>query len=313
MRHIGLIAAELRRKHQGTLTKKAVVSELRAVDGMRSKDAEAMFDKVSHEAYKQKCRIQIKENRKPTPSYRHLLPSGLPEDRLKNKIISWCAAPSYMNKSSEYTKDISLTSDPSKVGYIVTTGQGWRKYGRKGWMRSTVDHHLITLPRWFMSRVVKNGIRCPDGIPTLDAKKLDSPHGCELYAARWVTQGRGYAVNVEDGYIAKSGIFTFHGKTAKSALRGLERKVQGAKFSGCTMDQLASVYPDQWVSLSDLKAIGACEPGIKMWVERTGMQKQLQAGGATIKEIASGYAICPAPEARAAALRALRKTKTASV
>ena len=313
MRHIGLIAAELRRANLGKLTKKAVVNELRAIDGMRSKDAEAMFDQVSQESQRQTCRVQQRYNREATPSYKHVLPEGSLEDRLARKIKSRSAVPGHMNKSSEYTKVISITTDPSKVGYTVTTSQGWKKYGRRGYMKSITDHHVITLPRWYMSRVIKNDLRCPNGIPTLDAKKLDAPRGCELYAARWVEQGRGYSVNVQDGYIAKSGAMTFHGKTAKSALAGLEKKITGAKFEGCTMSQLAESHPDKLVKLSDLKAIGACEPGIKMWVSRTGMQTQLDTGYATVKEIAAGYAICPAPEARAAVLYSLRKSKSASV
>lgn len=312
MRHIGMIAAELRRANPTKATKKAVISYLRATEGMRSKDAESIADQILREAGRQSAVLNARNSRARAVNCKHMLPTGTPEERLRNKIISWSAVPYLMNRSREYTKEFTLTNDSSKVGYTVTIGQEWKKYGRKGWMRSTTDHHAITLPRWFMSRVVKNGLRIVNGIPTLDAKKLDAPNGCELFAARWATQGRGYAVNVEDGYIARStrNKESFHGKTAKSALKGLEKKIAGSVFNGCTMEQLASAHPDKWVSLSDLKAIGACDPGIQMWVARTGMQAQLKSGGATIKEIAKGYAICPAPEARAAAIHALRNAKT---
>jgi hypothetical protein len=313
MRHISRIAAELRRANPGKITKKAVVESLRAVDGLRAKDATAMLNNIEAEILKQQMVFDQKGMNSGTRTASPPWERGTMEQRLLNRVIAHSAVPYLMRRSTDYSSLITITDNPSNVGYTVTTSLGWKKYGRMGWMRAATDLHVITLPRGYMRRVVNRNLRIVDGLPTLDASPMDSPNGCELFAAKWARQGQGYRVHVDTGFIARSGDKSFHGKTAKSALQGLERKIAGARFAGRSMDQLAADHGDRWVSIANVKAVGACDYGIKSWVDRTGMHAQLEAGGATVKEIATGYALCPAPEARAAVLYALRKQRTVSV
>lgn len=307
MRHIARVAAELRRICPSDVTKKSIIEALRGIDGMRAKDAAAQVDAIQAEIARQRQALKAKAERN-RPRRAYPLPCwqrGTLEDRLLAAVKFWF--PRTM-KRGEGSVDIQLTTNPAEVGYRVRTSEEWKKYGRKGYYKQTIDTHHITLPRAYMARVRKRHLGSIDGLVTLDASPLDSPaDGVDLYAARWARQGRGYSVETDDGYIARQGHYTYHGATIKATLAGLRRKVVGVKLTGPTMERLAQLHADKWVPLDTVRAVGACEYGIKSWVERVGMQAQYQGGGATVAEVAQGYAICPAPEARAAVIRAVRE------
>jgi len=208
-----------------------------------------------------------------------------------------------------------LTALPSEVGYSVVMGSNRDTYAKSskwGHAAAAEDHHYITLPRAYISRVVRRGLEVVDGLVTLDAAALDAPEGVELFAAKWARQGRGYQVETDSGYIARSGRNTYHAATVKAALDGLQRKTDGVKLAGPTMARLAELHGSAWVPLAAVRAVGACDYGIRSWVERTGMRAQYEAGGATVAEVAAGYAVCPAPEARAAVLYAIRQARRAA-
>lgn len=315
MRHIGQIAAELRRAK--TDTKKAITETLRGADGLRAKQAGEMVEAVLAEMKRHQQAIADRHNRRfgkatwaqklrkagPLPVWER----GTMDDRLLARIRLAFGEP--MRCNGGYYRQI--TRDPAKVGYRVESHEEWEKYGQKHWKR-TISSHTVTLPAGYLSRVFRRGLAMVDGIPTLDAAPLDAPEGVELFAAKWAMQGRGCAVLAESGYIARAGRHAYHGETVAKALAGLRRKVAGTQYTAPTMARLAELHGGEWISLATVRAVGACEYGIRSWVERTGMQAQYAAGGATVAEIAAGYAICPAPEARAAVVRGLRTSRKAA-
>ena len=63
---------------------------------------------------------------------------------------------------------------------------------------------------------------------TLDALPMEAPAGIELYAAVWASQGRGYAVKTDRGFIAVAGSVSFHSDTVNGAISGLRRKGRSA-------------------------------------------------------------------------------------
>lgn len=318
MRHIGLIAAELRRRCGVPTTKKEIMAELRGVDGLRAKAATEYLPAVQREQARQgtarKARGDWSRYRTPDKFIAPWKRGTLDERLCKRAAASF---PRLMKFGAAGGGSIrfGLTALPAEVGYQVSMSSNRDTYAKSskwGHAEAAEDHHYITLPRAYMSRVVRRGLAVVDGMPTLDAAILDAPEGVELYAARWARQGRGYKVETDTGYIARSGRNTYHAATVAAALRGLQRKTDGVKLTGPTMARLAELHGSAWVPLAAVRAVGACDYGIRSWVERTGMRAQYEAGGATVAEVAAGYAVCPAPEARAAVLYAIRQARRAA-
>lgn len=206
--------------------------------------------------------------------------------------------------------------DPALVGIRQDQSLDWNLYrGKFKGRPATVTDTYIKLPMNWISRVFAEGISLVDGLMTLDASPLPAPVGCKLYAAKWVMQGRGYSVSVESGYIAISEDGTaYHADSAINAIKGLNRKSASVArnaewtklFETESIESLAARLPAKAsVSISDAKAIGACDYGIKSWCFSTGLP--YQAGRAPIAEVIQAYRKEPRVEARAAILYALRK------
>lgn len=119
---------------------------------------------------------------------------------------------------------VTLTDDPSEVGYTLEVSSKWVSYlgAVKGW-RANEDHHFITVPTDWRTRVLKRGLATVDGFLTLSAQPLAAPQGFELFRATWAERGRGYAVNVRRGFIARHGETAFHADTIQGALDGAGR------------------------------------------------------------------------------------------
>lgn len=206
---------------------------------------------------------------------------------------------------------IQVTDDPARVDYVVEMRKNWDTYrGRfKGWMAKE-DHHKAIVPRQWLSRVCWRGLAVVDGMMTLDAAPLEgAPKGVELYAARWVVQGRGYQACSVSGYIARSSRAAFHGESPKAALRGLKRKEANAAWVAALKDfgslaELVARYAHLTVRIADARAIGACEYGILSWCAAVGID--VTRGEETIGRVFEAYQEEPRPEARAAILRAIR-------
>lgn len=113
---------------------------------------------------------------------------------------------------------VTLTDDPSEVGYRTE-------------VRANEDHHFITVPTDWRARVLKHGLANVDGFLTLTAQPLAAPRCLELFRATWAERGRGYAVNVRRGFIARHGEVAFHAETIQAALDGARRKAEVAHLA----------------------------------------------------------------------------------
>lgn len=257
---------------------------------------------------------------------RAILPRGTLEERLQRRTQRLLRAGSPMREDAAggTTYSVDLTRDPRQVRYTVTLSANRDTYrGRyKGWA-AREDHHHVTVPHGWLARVHGRGLTVIDGLLTLDAAPLDhAPDGIRLYAAVWAEQGRGYEVHTRSGVIALAddGI-AYHGLDAEQAVRGLARKLTGrrlsaewAALSAASIDRFrAAVAPhaDVLVRVSDARAIGACEYGIRSWCNAVGLD--YEAGAATLADVLAGYQRQPAPEARAAIIHALRRARRSPV
>lgn len=232
-----------------------------------------------------------------------------------------CANPMRMGGAGGGSFRLKLVDEPSEVGYEVHIEKNWDTYrGQfKGWP-AREDHHQVRVPSRWLRAVHRAGLAVVDGLLTLDVAPLDgAPQGVELYRAVWAGQGRGYSVNTERGYLALtrdrlgSVEYACHGRTIRGTLQGLkvksDRQECGRLVPRIPLSKvLESVDPNGIdVRLSDAKAIGACEYGIRAWCHTVGLDPERKS--APLREVLDCYAKDPAPEARAAMLHAIRRQR----
>jgi len=211
------------------------------------------------------------------------------------------------------TLGINLTQDPAKIGLVQTACVDWNKYGGKFKGRPcNYWANTVTVPRDWRVRVQRKKLASVDGLFTLDAAPLEgAPDGVEIFAASWLVKGRGNTASVVKGYIARSQNLTYHGETSQKALIGLKRKIKAAEWDACLqsvdLSELVAKYPTVVVRVSDAKAIGACDYGIRSWCNSVSLN--YEAGHAALSEVYEAYTKEPRSEARAAILHALRKIR----
>lgn len=211
--------------------------------------------------------------------------------------------------------DVTLTNDPKAVGYRVEMTRNYSTYkgAYKGWAANE-DNHYVTVPADWRRRVHSRNLHRLGHMFTLDAVPLLGPDGVELFAAVWVSQSRGFDVNVHRGVIARNGEVSYHGDDVQSALTGLQRKVQATQNNRLRADLLEADVEDFCtkfdgrtfvVTLADAEATGACEYGIRSWCNATGLD--YSRGKAPVSEILEAFRKHPMREARLAILHAARR------
>lgn len=255
------------------------------------------------------------------------LPDGTPEQRLekirKSDVWTWAKQTFRYGAAGGTEHTINLTRDPAKVSYTVTIGKNFTTYrGQyKGWAANE-DHHTITVPYDWRMRVKARGLASVDGMMTLDASPMDgAPEGIELFAAVWAIQGRGFEVKTHRGVIARTADrqHAFHAASADAAIAGIGRKLRAVKqmekrseLARLSIDEFAERverHADIMVTLSDAKAIGACDYGIRSWCHSTGLN--YDDGQAALSTILAAYKREPRPEARATIIHAIQRSKRA--
>lgn len=237
--------------------------------------------------------------------------------RVRTAAVLAAYRSAYRTPSADHGDEtVRLTSDPATVGISQNKSTNWDLYrgAYKGWAANVIDT-IITVPNDWRIRVQRHGLAVVDGMMTLDASRLEgAPEGVRLYAATWIVQGRGYAVTATTGYIATTGEITYHADSAVKALAGLRRKIAGAewaaKLAACDLSSILSGGIDldgATVRISDARAIGACDYGIRSWCHATGLP--YDAGQASLRQVWAAYQAQPRTEARAAILHALRRQR----
>lgn len=166
------------------------------------------------------------------------------------------------------SRDISasFTKNPQNVKYTSYTTKG-ASYSRRCTFRTTDLSVHATLPHHWWSRVYKQGFQIIDGMFTLDISsklKINTDSDVEVRAAKWLVKSRGTAYNTVDGFIAFLDGATFHGKTVKSAIAGVQRKLAHQnliKLPKNAIIEKAKKANSIHVSLRDSYAVGNCEWG----------------------------------------------------
>lgn len=254
-----------------------------------------------------------------------LLPRGTPADRLatsrREAILATYRRLYRTPEAGHGAESILLTTDPAAVGVAQQQSQDWSLYSRRTRYPAMITDTTITAPADWRRRVQAHGLAEVDGMMCLDAARLSgAPEGVELWAATWIEQGRGYTVTARRGAIARQGLTSYHGDSPAAALAGLRRKLAAqqraaqwaAVIDTASVDTLLARLSDadlerMQVRVSDARAEGACDYGIRSWCHATGLP--YEAGAASLRQVWAAYQAQPRGEARAAILHALRRQR----
>lgn len=275
--------------------------------------------------------LAIRSQRK-RKAYAHRSPTVSLTERLNNlrKQAVMKAAKSCLRHGAAggHSMSVTLTNEPGEVGYEVVMDVNWDTYGGsfKGW-RASEDHHHITVPFDWRTRVLKQELAKAGGLLTLTAQQLVSHGDIELFQATWVEQSRGFQVNVRQGVIARHGNESFHAENAKKAIAGLVRKIACANDStlrgrtSCyeltahAFVQRFERYGHLSVSASDAYATGACKFGVQSWCEFVGIDLSQQT--ISLARLLAGFQMQPLVEVRRTVLHVVaehrRRNSTAAV
>jgi len=169
----------------------------------------------------------------------------------------------------------------------------------------------LSVPMDWRSTVWRDGLAVIDGLMTVGARWI-AP---DLAAATWLEQGRGFSLRVVAGYIAFSDGSSYHALTADAARAGAARKSHALRparqrpapdpaRADARLAARVARRPDAQVTVALARGLGACEPGIRAWCERAGLD--YDAGVAPLAEVWRAYRADRRPEARAAILASLR-------
>lgn len=254
------------------------------------------------------------------------LPEGRPIDRLQRlryqavKTTATNCLRSGAAGGSSFR--VSLTCDPTAVGYEVVMGSNRTTYrGKyKGWSAAE-DHHRICIPADWRVRVQRRGLAEAGGMMTLDLRQMSSQGEVELFEAVWVAQARGYDVTVHSGVIARLGTEVFHGRDASHAIRGITSKtrnlasprrqpVSGYELSVEAFAERYSRFANVVVSVDDAREIGACESGIQSWCQAVGIDLAQQR--VPLSHILEGFRMRPLQEVRRTVLQAIKRYRSAA-
>lgn len=258
-------------------------------------------------------RVQSGNRRAPV-----LLPEGTPVVRL---LVARTLAVKTMAKSvlrcgasGGHSMRVVFTSDASKVHYTVVMTQNHSTYAGayKGWSANE-DNHTITVPTDWRLRVERKGLADLGGMMTLDAHALVPDGDVRLYAATWVSQGRGYSVKVDRGFIAVLGEEHFHASSAQAASTGVRRKVKSAArvpAYGLSVEAFIARHMGchLMVYVKDAEESGSCDYGIRSWCAHVGLDYNL--GEAPLEDILVGFRMRPQDEVRRAVLHAVRRERS---
>lgn len=218
------------------------------------------------------------------------------------------------------TRKVTWTADPAAVTAVAHTYTEWEKpYRPNRQNRSKTGLDLrITVTRNYLSQVWRQDLEVVDGLPTIDAERIDCPEpGIELYRATWVERSRGCSMRVEHGFIARSRGVSYHGATVSVALQGIRRKLgmtQPRALSKQTRIKMQQGKVEAFirrhagkqimVTLEDAYETGACEAGVRSWCHANHLP--YEKGQAPLDAILEAYRRDPMPEARRAILYAVQ-------
>lgn len=239
---------------------------------------------------------------------------------LRKRTVTQCAQQAFRHGAPGGTKfTVGFADTTTEVDYTIDLDRNYDVYrgAYKAW-GANVDLHKIRVPADWRIRVERKGLALLGGLMTLDALPMEAPAGIELYAAVWASQGSGYAVKTDRGFIAVAGGESFHSDTADGAISGLRRKGRSAPARAAMIADMKSAV-DAFiakytkcainVSLDDARNSGSCEYGIRSWCESVGID--IARAQVPMAELLEGFQRMPQTELRCAVLRAVRRKRSA--
>ncbi|SNX49863.1 hypothetical protein VTH8203_03511 [Vibrio thalassae] len=208
---------------------------------------------------------------------------------------------------------VSLVDDPSAVAYDSYTNKG-EQYSRSCTYRKTDLNVTVKISRQWWSRVRNRDLAMVDELFNLDVSTPligDFPSNVEVIAATWLVNGRGTEKKTVRGFIAiHSDGYAYHGKTIKSALRGLSKKIElqvyDKNFIKSRLIEKAKMANGN-VSLDDSYAVGNCVWGTKDFCYRHGLDLKIEDPQISLKELAKIVEQEPRREALAVLAYGVRK------
>ena len=271
---------------------------------MPLKHARALRDACAEQAKRHAARLAARR----APSFRRGA-DYWPRSRAAARI----AAPLAHRRLAQTARAVLLAFDRAGLraqsAPAVMYGTGSLDYRIRSYYKkhsdrfATVEHSLtLHVPANWRRTVERAGLAVVDGLMTL-AARATAPG---LYAAVWIEQGRGYRAAPIAGYIARAGALTYHALTSDAAREGLARKLAGRRAAPRVQRLAARVAarPDAIVSVALARGLGLCEPGIRAWCARAGIDVAREA--IPVTEAYAAYRRAPAPDARRAIIAALR-------
>lgn len=195
-----------------------------------------------------------------------------------------------------------------RIGSPACEGESYKEWSRNGKWSGHSSRKTITVPADWLDTVQAVGLAVCDDLLTLAAEPIQG-HGPDLFRAAWVEQGRGVALNLVRGYIARlthdGQTYTYHAPSARAALDGVQRKakLKPARRQGTLdLDRLVRRHGDLAVRWGDHEGI-ACDSGTRRWCEAVGIDV---GDGCTVADVVAGYRLRPHQEALQIVRRVVR-------
>lgn len=190
----------------------------------------------------------------------------------------------------------------------------WDYYSKSCKYPKKLVQNKLCFSKHYIENVVSKKLDFLDGMLTLSAIKLECEADCDLYDAKWLTQSRGYSINVKDGFIAVKDGVSFHGKTAKSAIAGLSRKINNLTLSDVfnqgldspRLKQIINKFGDLEITKKDATLAGACVSGTRSWCYKVGIDYDNRES-CTVDEVYNAWKLSPRSEIKSVLIKALTR------
>lgn len=194
--------------------------------------------------------------------------------------------------SGDVVGSIEFAADFNGVTFSAVTTKG-EQYSRKCTYSKTNGKWTATIQSGWNLHVAKRGLARVDGMPTLAGLPVESETpGEEIFRAKWLEKGRGFAAHVRSGYIVRrvigSRTYTAHAgsigaarslitrQTPESLRAADERaaakaaaieRIQAKIAAKLEAGQLNGFAPVN-VTISDSLAVGNCGSGTRNWIAK---------------------------------------------
>ena len=325
---IAAAAAELIRNAAAKPSEEGIRSKVLAMLGeqsLRTRKAREMRDALDAEIERQLEIRSERAARKPEQP-KSLLEKWLATERAKEHaaMLRQLAGRLYRLGTRNRVRIIWTLKRPA-VGTITESGEVRPYRGQfKGWLANEYTHSIRISPG-AVRRAQELELLSPGGMLTVwlgQAERVD--RGIIAIPARWIEQGRGCTLRIVSGWIAaaysSSGgcIAARHGDNREQALHRLRtdlspniRRLMVRGISAPRVSEWAREFPSAVARMEDARGLGYCESGIRNWCRIAGLERQLEAGEATLLELSEGIRRYYHPDAAKLAAVVYRRAREA--